>query len=85
MEKECKDEYQKVIIPPVSSVLRVSVDRIDIQIDGQPPARRKALPVEAARSPSRESNLERKMSRDTRDISLWFYHASGVFRGRPTR
>ena len=54
MEKECKDEYQKVIIPPVSSVLRVSVDHIDIQIDGQPPARRKALPVEAARSPSRE-------------------------------
>ena len=60
MEKECTDEYKKVVVPPVNSVLRVPVDRIEIQIDGQPPARRKALPMEAARRPSREKQTRKE-------------------------
>jgi hypothetical protein len=54
MEKECKDEEEKVVVPPINSVLRVPVNHIEVQIDGHHPARRKALPKEAARRPSSE-------------------------------
>ena len=46
--KEHKDEDKKVVVPPVNSVLQPPVDRIEIQLDAQPAARRKALSRHAA-------------------------------------
>ena len=48
--KEDKNWNKKVVVPPVNSGLYPPVDRIKIQPDGQSPGRRKALPVEVARS-----------------------------------
>ena len=48
--KEDKNWNKKVVVPPVNSGLYPPVDRITIQPDGQSLGRRKALPVEAARS-----------------------------------
>jgi hypothetical protein len=41
MEKECKDEEKKVVVPPVDVGLPPSVDSVAIPLDGQPLARRK--------------------------------------------
>jgi hypothetical protein len=47
--KEDKNWNKKAAVPPVNSGLYRPVDRIEIQ-RGQSPGRRKALPVEVARS-----------------------------------
>ena len=48
--KEDKNWNKKVVLPPVNIRRYPPVDRITVQPGGQSPGRRKALPVEAARS-----------------------------------
>ncbi len=50
--KQDKNWNKMVAVPPVKKGLYPPVDRIKIQLDRQPTAHQKALPVEAAEAPN---------------------------------